>query len=125
VAAGVDRERIVVDPGIGFFRRADIPWYEWDCRVLARLGRLGELGRPICVGLSRKSFIGALADEPDPANRLPGTLAAAAAAVLSGAHLIRCHDVAETVQAIRVAEAVLRAGADGVRPRIGESEYRP
>lgn len=111
-AAGVDPQQIVVDPGIGFFRHADIPWYEWDCRVLARLGRLGDLGRPIGVGVSRKSFIGALGHEPDPANRLPGTLAATAAAVLAGAHLIRCHDVAETIQAVRVAEAVLRARAE-------------
>lgn len=107
--AGIDPERIVVDPGIGFFRRRGIAWHQWDCAVLAGLGRLRELGRPVCVGASRKSFIGEIGGEPDPARRLPGSLAAAAAAVLEGAQLIRAHDVAETVQAVRVAQAVRRA----------------
>ena len=107
--AGIDPERIVVDPGIGFFRRRGIAWHRWDCSVLAGLSRLRELGRPVCVGASRKSFIGEIVGEPDPARRLPGSLAAAAAAVLAGAHLIRAHDVAETVQAVRVAEAVRQA----------------
>ena len=90
-----------------------MPWHEWDCRVLASLPELRALGRPICVGASRKSFIGALAPgADDPAHRLPGSLAAATAAVLGGAHLIRAHDVAETVQAVRVAEAIRRAGAE-------------
>jgi len=110
--AGIDPECIVVDPGIGFFRRCAVAWHEWDCAVLAGLDRLCELGRPMCVGASRKSFIGEIGGEPDPARRLPGSLAAAAAAVLAGAHLIRAHDVGETVQAVRVAEAVRRARED-------------
>jgi len=109
LAAGIPAERIVVDPGIGFFRRQALPWHEWDCRVLAELHLLRQLERPICVGVSRKSFIGALSAEPDPGARLPGSLAATAAAVLGGAHLIRCHDVAETIQAVRVAQAIARA----------------
>src|SRR5215475_383182 len=100
VGAGIEPERIVVDPGLGFFRERGVAWHAWDCAVLA------ALGRPICVGASRKSFIGEIAGEPDPARRLPGSLAAAAAAVLAGADLIRAHDVAETVQAVRVAESV-------------------
>jgi dihydropteroate synthase len=60
------------------------------------------------VGVSRKSFIGALAGRDDPADRLPGSLAAASAAVLGGAHVIRAHDVAETVQAVKVAQAIRR-----------------
>lgn len=108
--AGIPAGRIVVDPGIGFFRRQAMPWHAWDCRVLAGLRRLRALGRPICVGVSRKSFIGALGGQADPADRLPGSLAATTAAVLGGAHLIRCHDVAETVQAVRVAQAIARAG---------------
>jgi dihydropteroate synthase len=104
--AGIACERVVVDPGIGFFRRRGIAWHEWDCEILAALGRLRALGRPICVGVSRKSFIGEIAGEPDPGRRLPGSLAAVAAAVLSGAHVIRAHDVAETVQAVRVAESI-------------------
>jgi dihydropteroate synthase len=107
--AGIDAQRIVVDPGIGFFRRGDIAWHEWDCAVLGGLERLRALGRPICVGASRKSFIGEIGGEPDPARRLPGSLAAATAAVLAGAHMIRAHDVGDTVQAVRVAEAVRRA----------------
>ena len=107
--AGIDARRVVVDPGIGFFRRRDIAWHAWDCAVLGGLERLRALGRPICVGASRKSFIGEIAGEPDSARRLPGSLAAATAAVLAGAHLIRAHDVGDTVQAVRVAEAVRRA----------------
>lgn len=107
--AGIAPDRIVVDPGIGFFRRGGVAWHEWDCRVLASLGHLRQLGRPIGVGVSRKSFIGEISSEPDPARRLPGSLSAAAAAVLAGAHLIRAHDVGETVQAVRVAEAIRSA----------------
>jgi len=109
--ASIDPGVVAVDPGIGFFRGGAMPWHEWDCRVLADLARLRVLGRPICVGVSRKSFIGAVAGVPDTADRLPGSLAAAAAAVLAGAHVIRTHDVAETRQAVRVARAVRRAAA--------------
>jgi dihydropteroate synthase len=108
-AAGIPDARILVDPGIGFFRGAAVAWPDWDCRVLANLPALRALGRPLHVGVSRKSFIGALAGVDDPAERLPGTLAAAAAAVLGGAHVIRAHDVAETVQAVCVAQAIRAA----------------
>ena len=108
--AGIPDERILVDPGIGFFRGDGVAWPDWDCRVLAGLPALRALGRPLYVGVSRKSFIGALAAVEDPAERLPGSLAATAAAVLGGAHVIRAHDVAETVQAVRVAQAIRRAG---------------
>jgi dihydropteroate synthase len=109
--AGIPAERIVVDPGLGFFRRRGIPWYEWDCAILAALGEIRALGRPICVGASRKSFIGALdPGADDPGDRLPGSLAAAAAAVLGGARLVRTHDVAATRQAVRVAAGIARAG---------------
>ena len=107
-AAGIPEDRILVDPGIGFFRGAPIDWPEWDCRVLAGLPAFRAVGRPLYVGVSRKSFIGALAGVDDPAQRLPGTLAATAAAVLGGAHVIRAHDVAETLQAVRVAQAIRR-----------------
>jgi dihydropteroate synthase len=116
-AAGIAEERILVDPGIGFFRGGAVDWAAWDCQILARLGALRSLGRPLHVGVSRKSFIGALAGMPgrdrgapvEAADRLPGSLAATAAAVLGGAHVIRAHDVAETVQAVRVAQAIRRA----------------
>ncbi len=103
-AAGVPDERIVLDPGIGFFRDVPMGWVAWDLAVLAGLHALADLGRPLCVGVSRKSFIGALTGRADPAERLPGSLAAAAAAVLNGAAAVRTHDVPETVDAVRVAE---------------------
>ena len=108
-AAGVPAERIVLDPGIGFFREADVAWHVWDVAVLAGLSQLATLGRPLCVGLSRKSFVGAITGRETPEARLAGSLAATAAAVLRGAALIRTHDVAATVDAVRVAERLRAA----------------
>jgi dihydropteroate synthase len=108
-AAGIADDRVAVDPGIGFFREAAVPWHEWDVAVLAALPALLDLGRPLCVGVSRKSFIGALTGQVAPADRLAGSLAATTAAVLRGAALIRTHDVGETVDAVRVAERIREA----------------
>lgn len=108
-AAGIADDRIVLDPGLGFFRNEAVPWPEWDVRVLAGLAALRDLGRPLCVGVSRKSFLGALTGRRDPAQRLPGSLAATALAVAAGAALVRTHDVPETVDAVRVAERVRAA----------------
>lgn len=105
-AAGVPRERIVLDPGIGFFRNAALPWDAWDCEIVRRLGEFHPLDRPILVGLSRKSFVGKLLGRQDPAERLFGSLAATAVAVLNGARLVRTHDVGPTRDAIRMAEAL-------------------
>jgi dihydropteroate synthase len=104
--AGIPRRRIVVDPGVGFFRDADtgMPWHEWDARVIAGLAGLRLLGRPVCVGVSRKSFIGAILEQADTDKRLVGSLAATAIAVANGAAVIRTHDVTETREAVRVAE---------------------
>ena len=107
--ADIADEAIVLDPGIGFFREETVPWHEWDVRVLAGLAELHDLGRPLAVGVSRKSFIGALTGRTDPADRLAGSLAATALAVVNGAALIRTHDVAETSDAVAVAERVARA----------------
>lgn len=107
-AAGVAREAIVVDPGLGFAKRP-----EHDCALLAGLDGLAPLDRPILVGPSRKSFLaGPLGGRP-PLEREWGTAAAVAAAVLGGAHLVRVHAVAEMVQVARVADAIL-SGAAGV-----------
>jgi dihydropteroate synthase len=103
-AAGIPDERIVVDPGIGFFRDATVAWPAWDVAVLAGLPALRALGRPLCVGVSRKSFIGAVTGRTATTERLAGSLAATAGAVLHGAALIRTHDVRETLDAVRVAE---------------------
>ena len=79
-------------------------WDEWDARVLGALASLRSLGRPVCVGVSRKSFIGEILGRPDTSERLAGSLAATAVAVMNGASIIRTHDVAETRDAVRVAE---------------------
>jgi dihydropteroate synthase len=106
-AAGVPDAQIVLDPGIGFFRDAGVSWEVWDTTILARLDALACLGRPVCVGVSRKSFLGAITGHGDPARRLPASLAATALAVQRGAAVVRTHDVAETLDAVRVAERVL------------------
>jgi dihydropteroate synthase len=103
-AAGIPRERIVIDPGVGFFRDTGLAWHEWDARILSGLRRLRELARPICIGVSRKSFVGAIVERVDTSQRLAGSLAATTVAVLAGAALVRTHDVAETRDAVRVAE---------------------
>lgn len=100
--------RIVLDPGIGFFRHAALPWYALDCVVLNQLSCLRRLGRPLLVGISRKSFIGKLTGRSAVADRLHGSVAATAIAVYNGAALVRTHDVAATVDAVRVAEALRR-----------------
>jgi dihydropteroate synthase len=104
-AAGIPRARIVLDPGIGFAKTA-----EQNLTLLARLPVLHQLGCPLLVGVSRKSFIGHVAGIADPVARLPGSLAAGLAAVAAGAGILRVHDVAETVQALRVASAIAAAG---------------
>jgi dihydropteroate synthase len=101
-AAGIDRQDICLDPGIGFFRGRSIPGPEWDMALMRRLDAFRELGLPILVGASRKSFIGHWLDRPDPADRLAGSLAAAIHAAQCGARLIRTHDVASTRDALRM-----------------------
>jgi dihydropteroate synthase len=108
-AAGISDERVVLDPGIGFFRNEGMPWDTWDARVLAGLGALESLGRPLCIGVSRKSFLGAITGRQATDERLAGSLAATALAVWNGVALIRTHDVAETLDAVRVAERVREA----------------
>lgn len=106
-AAGIPRGRIILDPGIGFGKTV-----EHNVALLRSLGRFHDLGCPLLVGVSRKSMIGALADEPAPARRLPGSLAAALWAARQGAAILRVHDVAETVQALRVWQAI-EGGGEG------------
>jgi dihydropteroate synthase len=118
--AGIDDEKIVVDPGLGFFRKEgkgigfsptkDLPWYAWDCTVIRELSKLRDLGRPLCVSASRKSFIGKILGHDRPEERLIGSLAAAAIATFNGAHLIRTHDVRESVEAVKMAENIRRLG---------------
>lgn len=110
LAAGIPADRIVLDPGVGFFLEAPDARADWDARVVAGLGMLAGLGRPLAVGVSRKSFIGAITGRRAPEDRLAGSLAATALVVLGGAALVRTHDVGETRDAVRVAERVAQAG---------------
>ena len=112
-APAFPRERIVLDPGIGFFRRARVPWDEFDVAVLCGLQGLHALGRPLLIGVSRKTFIGKLTGRRETGARLSGSLAAAAIAVFNGADAVRAHDVAETVDACRVAERLRRGRGAG------------
>jgi len=101
-------EEIAIDPAIGFLRPEWPPWYEWDSKILANLNFLKIFGRPILVGVSRKSFIGVITGRKDPAKRLSGSLSATAIAVLRGAHIVRTHDVGETLDAVRIASFIGR-----------------
>jgi len=101
VAAGIDEERIWVDPGIGFGKTLG-----HNLELLRRLGELRELGRPLVIGTSRKSFIGKIDGSPIE-QRIGGSIATAVLVAADGADVLRVHDVAETAQALRVAEAVL------------------
>jgi dihydropteroate synthase len=99
-SAGVPRERLVVDPGIGFSKDA-----AHSLEALRRLDELLALDRPVLVGPSRKSFIGKALGLPVE-RRLMGTAAAVAACVLAGAHVVRVHDVAEMVEVVRLCDAI-------------------
>ena len=98
--AGIAAERIILDPGIGFGKTL-----EHNLQLLRGLPTLAALGQPLLVGASRKAFIGKILDL-HPEHRLEGSLAAAVAAVLGGANLLRVHDVAETCRAARMADAI-------------------
>jgi dihydropteroate synthase len=100
VDCGIEPERIIVDPGIGFGKSP-----EGNLEIIKRLPELKALGRPILVGTSRKSFIGNIIGA-DVDRRLAGTLATVAASILAGAHIVRVHDVKEAVQAARMADAL-------------------
>ncbi len=104
VAAGISRERLVVDPGFGFGKS-----HAHNVELLANLRQLQLLGLPVLVGLSRKSTLGELTDR-NVGERLSASVAAAVIAVMRGAQIVRAHDVRETVDALRVAGAVLEAG---------------
>jgi len=113
---GVPKSQILLDPGIGFGKS-----YEQNFELLARLPELAQLGFPLLVGTSRKSFIGRALDGNAPGStpkgsRIWGTAATVAASILQGAHIVRVHDIAEMAQVARVTDAVLAAdSAAGTR----------
>jgi dihydropteroate synthase len=100
-AAGIARDRIIVDPGVGFAKRA-----EHSFAAIAGLPALAELGRPILAGPSRKSFLRAALGDVPPAERVWGTAAAVTACVLFGAHIVRVHDVPQMAQVVKVADTL-------------------
>jgi dihydropteroate synthase len=104
--AGIEDEKIVIDPGFGFGKT-----HEHNVSLLANLERFQELAMPLLVGLSRKRTLGALTGK-DVEERLAAGIAAAVLAVERGAHIVRTHDVDETVDALKIASAVMRSGKD-------------
>ena len=99
--AGISHDRIVLDPGLGFAKRA-----EHSLAALAGLDRLAELGYPILSGPSRKSFLASGLGNVPPRERVWGTAAAVTASILLGAHIVRVHDVKEMVQVARIADQI-------------------
>jgi dihydropteroate synthase len=104
VERGVERDKIIIDPGFGFGKTL-----EHNLALLRGLPALAALGQPLLAGVSRKTFIGKILGL-EPGERLEGSLAAAVAAVLGGANIVRAHDVNETRRAVRIADAI-RFGA--------------
>ena len=105
--AGIGRERIILDPGVGFAKS-----YEQNLEIIRRMGELGTLGCPLLLGCSRKSVIGLTLDLPAD-QRVEGTLVTTVAGVLQGAMFVRVHDVRENVRAVRMAEAIFAERVSG------------
>jgi dihydropteroate synthase len=101
LAAGIPEARLIVDPGFGFGKTP-----AQNLAVIRRLGEIAALGRPVLLGVSRKSTIGLLTGQTKPADRLAGSLAAGLIGVVNGATILRVHDVAPHVQALQVAHAI-------------------
>jgi len=102
--AGISPHKICLDPGVGHWIPEKTP--EYDLAILDGLKRMRVLGRPVMAAISRKSFIGALLNQPDPGQRLCGTLSATAVAIYNGAHIVRTHDVSASIETVRMAEAI-------------------
>lgn len=102
VKAGIPRERILIDPGIGFGKT-----FDHNLQLLRDLSDLSDLGLPVVLGCSRKAFLGHILDK-EPDGRDVGTMAAVAAGILNGAHVVRVHNVAMAVDTVRVLDAIRR-----------------
>ena len=107
VSWGIRRERIIVDPGIGFGKT-----FDHNLEILRELGRFQCLDAPILVGSSRKAFIGRILDKKVH-ERDTGTMATVAAAVMNGAHIVRVHNVKQAVETVRVIDAIKRGKIEG------------
>ena len=99
--AGIKDNKIIIDPGIGFGKTV-----EHNLEILQTLRRFKKLGYPLCVGASRKSFIGKILGSKDPEDRLAGSLATAAVAAMNGANIIRTHDVGLTRRVLRIVDSI-------------------
>jgi dihydropteroate synthase len=100
---GIDRTKIIIDPGIGFAKT-----YQQSIEIIRHLDRFQMLDLPLLVGVSRKSFIGKILNQPNPDRRLWGTTAACCAAIAGGTDILRVHDVVEIVDVSRVADVMFR-----------------
>ncbi|MDJ0515832.1 MAG: dihydropteroate synthase [Trichodesmium sp. MO_231.B1] len=109
VRAGIERENIIIDPGIGFAKN-----YEQNLEILRNLSRFKSLNCPILVGLSRKSFIGQILNQPDAKQRAWGTAAGCVAAIAQSVDILRVHDVKEMSEVCRVADVIFRSQESGV-----------
>lgn len=103
--AGLPKEHVVVDPGIGFAKT----WRQC-LEILNRLEEFTNTGYPVCIGVSRKSFIGQVLGLPEPSKRLFGTAGAVAVAVMKGARIIRVHDPKEMGEVVRLVHAIMKSG---------------
>ena len=102
--AGLGRDLLIIDPGFGFGKTP-----QQNMELLANLGEFQQIGCPVLIGVSRKSTLGVITGK-NVDDRLAGSLAAAVAAVMQGASIVRAHDVAETVDAVKVATSILKGG---------------
>lgn len=116
-AYGISRDKIIVDPGIGFGKNL-----EHNLAIIKNLQFLEDLDRPILLGISRKSFIGKILNLP-PQERLEGTIASAILSILNGAHILRVHDVEPVKRAITVAEAIMNE--ESSPPSVENPEEEP
>ena len=105
--AGVEKGSIVIDPGIGFGKTV-----EHNLEILNRLDEFKDLGFPICIGTSRKSFLGKVLDKPAADDRLAGTIATCVVAVMKGARILRVHDVKAVKEAVTITEKILGIGSN-------------
>ena len=116
--AGVPEDKIIIDPGIGFGKALS-----HNLALIRNLDFLNAMGKPICIGTSRKSFIGKILDLPTQ-ERLEGTIASCILSLLNGAHILRVHDVAAVKRAVRVAEAILTGNKENSSVEMGRNIRR-
>ncbi|NEN88864.1 MAG: dihydropteroate synthase [Okeania sp. SIO3H1] len=110
ITAGIERDKIIIDPGIGFAKN-----YEQNLEIIRNLSKFRSLKCPILVGLSRKSFIGKILNQPDAKQRVWGTAAGCVAAIAESVDILRVHDVKEMSEVCRVADVIFRKEEEGLK----------